>query len=76
MRPARLVPETIVERLANLMTTAETLADMTRAFAIERGEAAHSDLLFWVEAARNSVASHHRDLPPRPRLKQERALLP
>jgi cyclic beta-1,2-glucan synthetase len=62
VHPAHLIPETIVERLANLMTTAETLADITRAFAIERGEAAHSDLLFWVEAARNSIASHHRDL--------------
>ena len=57
-----LTSETIAERLAKLTTIAETLADITQAFAIEREEASHSDLLFWVEAARKSIASHHRDL--------------
>ena len=57
-----LTPETIAERLAKLTTIAETLADIAQAFAIEREEASHSDLLFWVEAARKSIASHHRDV--------------
>jgi cyclic beta-1,2-glucan synthetase len=62
VRSSVLTPETIAERLARLTTIAETLTDITRAFAIERGQASHSDLLFWVEAARNSIASHHRDV--------------
>ncbi len=61
-RGAMISSETIAERLKNLTTTAEALTDITRAFAIERGEAPHSDLLFWVDAARNSIASHHRDV--------------
>ena len=44
VRSSVLTPETIAERLAKLTTIAETLADITRAFAIERGEASHSDL--------------------------------
>lgn len=62
VRCSLLTPETIAERLEKLSTTAETLADITRAFAIERGEASQSNLLFWVDAARNSIASHHRDV--------------
>jgi cyclic beta-1,2-glucan synthetase len=64
VRSPPLAPATIAEHLAELATTAETLADITRAFAIERGEAAHSDLSFWVEAIRNSIASHRRDVTP------------
>ena len=62
VRSSSLTPETIAERLAKLTTIAETLADIAQAFAIEREEASHSDLLFWVEAARKSIASHHRDI--------------
>ena len=62
VRPSVFTSETIAERLAKLTTIAETLADIAQAYAIEREEASHSDLLFWVEAARKSIASHHRDV--------------
>jgi cyclic beta-1,2-glucan synthetase len=62
VRSPLLTPETIAERLARLSTIADNLADITRAFAIERDDTSHSDLLFWVEAARKSIVSHHRDV--------------
>lgn len=62
VRSSLLTPGTIAERLARLSTIAETLADITRAFAIEREDAPYSDLLVWVEATRKSIASHHRDV--------------
>ncbi|WP_456778982.1 GH36-type glycosyl hydrolase domain-containing protein [Bradyrhizobium sp. USDA 3315] len=62
VRSSLLTPKTFAERLARLSTVTETLADITRALAIEREHASHSDLLFWVEATRKSIASHHRDI--------------
>jgi len=52
--------ETLAARLAALAEPAETLVDLARAFAIERGEDA-SGILFWAEAACHCVASHQRD---------------
>ena len=39
----------------------EGLADAVRVVAIDEGEAASADLVFWVEAARRSIESHGRD---------------
>ena len=47
-------------RFAGLAGQAETLADTARAIALEEDGAA--DLLFWAEAAQQSIASHLRDL--------------
>ena len=41
---------------------AETLVDIARALAIERGDDAGADMLFWAEATRSAIESHRRDL--------------
>ena len=41
---------------------AETMADIARALAIERGDDTGADMLFWAEATRSSIESHRRDL--------------
>jgi cyclic beta-1,2-glucan synthetase len=58
--------ETSAERLAGLAATAEVLVDITRALAIERGEDARSDMLFWAQAVRNCIASHQHDASTEP----------
>lgn len=57
-----VAPEEIVARLSRLATSAETLVDITRAFALERADGANSDILFWAQAVRTSIGSHERDL--------------
>jgi cyclic beta-1,2-glucan synthetase len=54
--------EDIAQRLAALAVGAETLADIARAFAIERGDDIGADMQFWAEAARGAIESHRRDL--------------
>jgi cyclic beta-1,2-glucan synthetase len=54
--------EDVARRLAALALGAETLADIARAFAIERGDDAGVDLQFWAEAARGAIESHRNDL--------------
>jgi cyclic beta-1,2-glucan synthetase len=53
--------EDTAERLAELATQAETIVDMARAFAAELGPSSSDDILFWVEASHNAIASHRRD---------------
>ena len=54
--------EDIAQRLAALAVGTETLADIARAFAIERGDTIGADLQFWAEAAGGAIESHRRDL--------------
>ncbi len=58
--------EDIVQRLAALAVGTETLADIARAFAIERGDDIGANLLFWAEAAGGAIESHRRDLARAP----------
>ena len=60
---AREPDEDMAPRLAALAAGAETVADIARAFAIERGDDVGADMLFWAEAAR----ARHREPPRRPR---------
>ncbi|MFS8041985.1 MULTISPECIES: GH36-type glycosyl hydrolase domain-containing protein [Xanthobacter] len=53
-------------RLADLAAAAETMVDIARALATERGDAPGSDLLFWAQASLDAIASHHRDLADGP----------
>jgi cyclic beta-1,2-glucan synthetase len=55
-------PAEIVDQLARLAGSADTLVDVTTAFTLERGDSASSDLLFWAQAVRHAIASHERDL--------------
>jgi len=41
---------------------AEAIADIARVLSAEKNNESASDLLFWVEAARDAAASHQRDL--------------
>ncbi len=63
---AREPVEDIVQRLAALAAGAETVADIARAFAIERGDDVGADMLFWAEAARAAIESHREDLDGSP----------
>ncbi len=56
--------QTVLARLPLLADHAETAVDIARALASERGDDGAADLLFWVEATRRAIASHHRDLDP------------
>ena len=58
--------EDIAQRLAALTAGAETLSDIARAFAIERGDDIGADMLFWAEAARAAIESHREDLDGSP----------
>jgi hypothetical protein len=58
-RPA-LTNEAFTERLASLGT--DTMADIARTLSIERDDSTGADTLFWAEATRRSIESHHRDL--------------
>jgi cyclic beta-1,2-glucan synthetase len=50
-----------VARLANLGFQAETMLDMARALASERGDEAGADMLFWAQASVNAIAAHRAD---------------
>ena len=54
--------EDIAQRLGALCGRRRDLADIARAFAIERGDDIGADMLFWAEAARAAIESHRDDL--------------
>ena len=54
--------ETTFDRLAELASLSETMADMARVLLAERSDDSGADMLFWVEATQNSIESHRRDL--------------
>jgi cyclic beta-1,2-glucan synthetase len=60
--PADLRPES----LADLAERAQSLAADVQGFLIERGEDADAELFYWVEAARDALASHRRDVDMAP----------
>ncbi len=62
VQQAPLDGDNIAERVAGLSAQAETMADIARALAIERGDDTGAELLFWAEATRNSIETHRRDL--------------
>jgi cyclic beta-1,2-glucan synthetase len=53
--------DNIAERVAGFPLRPRR-GDIARALAIERGDDTGSELLFWAEAARNSIETHRRDL--------------
>jgi cyclic beta-1,2-glucan synthetase len=52
-------------RLENLALQADTMADMARALAGERGDEAGADMLFWAQASLNAIAAHRADFSRR-----------
>ncbi|MEA2740533.1 MAG: cyclic beta,2-glucan synthetase, partial [Acetobacteraceae bacterium] len=59
---APLSDRDLAERLSELAVKSDTMVDIARALATERGDSAGADMLFWVEATRRSIASHRRDV--------------
>ena len=55
-------PAAVAGRLAELADHADTVADIARTLADERGEGAHAEVLAWAEAVRESIQGHQRDL--------------
>jgi cyclic beta-1,2-glucan synthetase len=51
-----------IDQLARLQDAAETVLDVVTAFTLERDDTAGSDMLYWAQAIRASIASHVRDL--------------
>lgn len=54
--------EEFAQRLTALSDQAETLTDIARALANERGDDVGADMLFWATAVQRSIESHRRDL--------------
>ena len=52
------------ERPEELAHQAASAVDLAHTLASERGDAASTDMLFWVEAIQRSIESHRRDLVP------------
>ncbi len=48
-------------RLANLGLQADTMLDMARALASERGDEAGADMVFWAEASVSAIVAHRAD---------------
>ena len=48
-------------RLANLGLQADTMLDMARALASERGDETGADMVFWAQASVNAIAAHRAD---------------
>ena len=62
VREAPLDHEDLAQWLTALAGQAETMADIARALAIERGDDTGADMLFWAQASLNSIEAHRRDL--------------
>jgi len=56
--------ESTEDLLAALSIQAETMADIAWTLALERGDDAGADMLFWAKAIRGAMESHRRDLAP------------
>jgi cyclic beta-1,2-glucan synthetase len=48
-------------RLEAVLPLAATAVDLARTLASERADPESADMLFWIEAAHRTIASHHRD---------------
>ena len=62
LRQFSVQPGGLAEGLADAAALAGVLADIARAIAIERGDGAGDDMLFWAEASLRSIEGHRRDL--------------
>jgi cyclic beta-1,2-glucan synthetase len=60
-REPLLSQDNFPNRLINLSLQADTMADMARALAGERGDEAGVDMLFWAQASVNAIAAHRAD---------------
>jgi cyclic beta-1,2-glucan synthetase len=61
MRQASANPANAGAQLANLAEQAAVLVDAAQTIALDEGDEAHGELLFWTNAVRACLASHQRD---------------
>jgi cyclic beta-1,2-glucan synthetase len=61
-RPDSAAGEDFGKRLTRLAALAETMADIARALASERGDDTGTDLVFWADAIRGAIETHRRDV--------------
>ncbi len=54
--------EDLRRRLATLAAQSDTMIDIARTLATERGDEAGADMLFWAKASLDAIDSHRRDL--------------
>ncbi len=62
LRSAPTTPAGVAGRLAELALHADTITDIARTLAVERGDDASAEVLTWAEAVRASIQSHESDL--------------
>jgi cyclic beta-1,2-glucan synthetase len=61
IHPGTSTPE-FADQLSRLAASADILLDVATAATLERGDSAGSDMLYWMQASRNTITSHERDL--------------
>ncbi len=66
LRQAPMHGAGIADRLADLATEAENVADISHALALEQGIGSSSNLVYWAEATQRSIATHRRDVGQSP----------
>jgi cyclic beta-1,2-glucan synthetase len=64
VQPAPIGREQLAQHLAELASQADTMADIARALASERGGDTGADMLFWAQASAHSIEAHRRDRQP------------
>ncbi|SEE70310.1 cyclic beta-1,2-glucan synthetase [Rhizobiales bacterium GAS188] len=65
VRTTPVAGDDFADWLAGLAGEAETMVDIARALAIERGDETGADMLFWARASLSSIEAHRRDLGQR-----------
>lgn len=61
IRQVAVEGKSIAGILAELLSHAETMADIAHALAMERGDDSGQDVLFWATAIRSAIGTHLRD---------------
>jgi len=61
-KPSSMGLAAIHESLARLAAQAETITDVARTLAAERGDSAIEEVLAWAEAIRSTIRSHRQDI--------------
>ena len=63
-------PDDLGPRLEKLAVQADTMADIARALAAERGDEISFDMLFWAQASVNAIAAHRDDFARAPKRRE------
>ncbi|MFI4996307.1 MAG: GH36-type glycosyl hydrolase domain-containing protein, partial [Hyphomicrobiales bacterium] len=64
VRPPLVDRDALARLLAQRAVEAETMVDIARTLAFERGDDTGADMLFWAQASLSSIEAHRRDVGP------------